>query len=77
MSNTLQTRSTSHFARFWSLWIFCGSCVGRLVVFGHVWFLALVCASDRAHVVFVGRWSCLDADGCPQVLLVHLLFLVV
>lgn len=35
--------------------------MGRFVVFGHVWFLALVCAFDRAHVVFVGRWSCLDA----------------
>lgn len=61
MSNTLETRSTSHFESFWSLWIFCGSCVGRFVVFGHVWFLALFCASDHAHVVFAVRWSCLDA----------------
>ena len=22
----------------WALWISCGSCVGRFVVFGHVWF---------------------------------------
>lgn len=35
------------------------------MVFGHVWFLGLVCASDRAHVFFVGLWSCLDADACP------------
>ena len=61
------------------VWFLCGSCVGRFVVFGHAWFLALVCASycslwflrigglaidadgcasDRAHVVFVARWSC-------------------
>ena len=53
VSNIRQTRSTSRFARFWSLWILCGSCVGGFVVFGHVWFLALVCASDRAFVVFV------------------------
>ena len=38
MSDTRETRSTSHFARFWSLWIFCGSCVVRFVVFGPVWF---------------------------------------
>ena len=38
MPDTPETRSTSHFARFWSLWISCGSCVGRFVVFGHVWF---------------------------------------
>ena len=42
VSNIRQTRSTSRFARFWSLWISCGSCVGGFVVFGHVWFLALV-----------------------------------
>ena len=42
MPDTQETRSTSRFARFWSLWIFCGSCVGRFVVFGHVWFLGLV-----------------------------------
>ena len=42
VSNIRQNGSTSHFARFWSLWILCGSCVGRFVVFGRVWFLGLV-----------------------------------
>ena len=45
MSNIHETRSTSHFARFWSLWILCGSCVVGFVVFGHVWFLAVVLPS--------------------------------
>ena len=45
MSNIHETRSTSHFARFWSLWILCGSCVVSFVVFGHVWFLAVVLSS--------------------------------
>lgn len=41
----------------------CGSFV--VLVWVGLWFLvpcgflALVCAFDRAHVVFVGRWSCL------------------
>lgn len=37
MSDTPETSSTSHFARFWSLWILCGSCVVGFAVFGHVW----------------------------------------
>ena len=50
------------------LWFLCGSACGfwSRVVFGSglrvrscsCGFLVLVCASDRAHVVFVGRWSC-------------------
>ena len=36
VSNIRQNGSTSHFARFWSLWISCGSCVGRFVVFGSI-----------------------------------------
>ena len=49
------------------LWFLCGSACGfwSRVVFGSglrvrscsCGFLVLVCASDRAHVVFVGRWS--------------------
>ena len=42
-----------------------GLCGSRVVLvwvvlwfLDRLWFLALVCASDRAHVVFVGRWSC-------------------
>lgn len=66
VSNTRETSSTSRFARFWSLWFLCGSCVGGFVVFGHVWFLGLVCASDPPHVVFVDRWSCPPARcRCP------------
>lgn len=45
MSDTAETRSTSHFARFWSLWILCGSCVVGFAVFGHVRFLAVVLPS--------------------------------
>ena len=44
--------AASRFARFWSLWIFCGSCVGGFVVFGHVWFLALVCALRLGKLAF-------------------------
>lgn len=33
------------------------------MVFGHVWFLALVCASDRAHVVLWVGGLALDADS--------------
>lgn len=50
-----------------------GLCGSRVVlVWVVLWFLvtcgflALVCASDRAHVIFVGRWSCLDADDCAS-----------
>lgn len=88
MSNVLETRSTSHFARFWSLWILCGSCVVSFVVFGHVWFLAVVLRSMLMQsiarplvdglcgsVVF-GCGLALDADAvdCAPVLRVHLLF---
>lgn len=58
MSNVRQTRSTSRFARFWSLWISCGSCVGRFVVFGYVWFFGSGLRVLLLFVVFVGRWSC-------------------
>ena len=50
------------------VWFLCGSFCGfwSRVVFWIwsarpivlMWFLALVCASDRAHVVFAARWSC-------------------
>ena len=54
MSDTTEIRSTSHFARFWSLWILCGSCVVGFAVFGHVW----------SALRFLGRWSC--ASTCPR-----------
>ena len=53
MSDTPETRSTSHFALFWSLWILRGSCVVGFAVFGHVWsalrFLEIVGKDINAH----------------------------
>ena len=57
-----------------------GLCGSRVVlVWVVLWFLvtcvflALVCASDRAHVVFLGRWSCprcsMPTIACPIVLM--------
>ena len=54
VSNIRQNGSTSHFARFWSLWISCGSCVGRFVVFGRVWFLGLVLRVRSTSCGFCG-----------------------
>ena len=54
MPDTPETRSTSRFARFWSLWISCGSCVGRFVVFGHVWFFG---SGLRVRSCSCGFWS--------------------
>lgn len=48
---------------FLSLWILCGSCVGRFVVFGHVWFWL---RSARPTVLMWFLWVgglALDADS--------------
>lgn len=73
MSDTPETSSTSHFARFWSLWILCGSCVVGFAVFGHVWSALRFLKIFGKDINVPGRPGCGTCDFYGSVVLrVHL-----
>ena len=73
MSDTPETSSTSHFARFWSLWILCGSCVVGFAVFGHVWSALRFLKIFGKDINVPGRPGCGTCDFCGSVVLTSML----
>ena len=69
MSDTPETSSTSHFARFWSLWILCGSCVVGFAVFGHVWSALRFLKIFGKDINVPGRPGYGTCDFCGSVVL--------